>query len=130
MRSSDYQEKLVIGTAHESMRMQFPWTLIRVGGARSGARTGLHLIILAYHSCQLCKKTSVRFCFGGPTGASIVGAERKNFENMESLDRWKWHFQSLLYLIHTSFGSFYLDIQNHIVEYPRGCMKSIFGLIA
>ena len=23
MRSSDYQEKLVIGTAHESMRMQF-----------------------------------------------------------------------------------------------------------
>jgi hypothetical protein len=50
---------------------------------------------------------------------------RKKFENMESLDRWKWHFQSLLYLIHTNFGSFYLDIQNHIVEYPRvqGCMK-------
>ena len=47
--------------------------------------------------------------------------ERKKFENMESLDRWKWHFQSLL--IHTSFGSFYLDIQNHTVEYPRvrGC---------
>jgi hypothetical protein len=26
--------------------------------------------------------------------------------------------QSLLNLIHTSFGSFSLDIQNHIVEYP------------
>jgi hypothetical protein len=25
----------------------------------------------------------------------MVGAERENFEN---LDRWKWHFQSLLYL--------------------------------
>jgi hypothetical protein len=56
----------------------------------------------------------VRFCFGGPR----VGAERENFENMESLDCWKWHFQSLLYPIHTSFRSFYLDIQNHIVEYP------------
>ena len=52
----------------------------------------------------------VRFCFGGPTprGATMVGGERKIFENMESLDRWKWHFQSLLYLIHTSFGRFYL----------------------
>ena len=38
----------------------------------------------------------------------MVGGERKIFENMESLDRWKWHFQSFLYLIHTSFGSFYL----------------------
>ena len=28
----------------------------------------------------------------------MVGGQRKFFENMESLDRWKWHFQSLLYL--------------------------------
>ena len=28
----------------------------------------------------------------------MVGAEQGNFENFESLDRWKWHFQSLLYL--------------------------------
>ena len=48
----------------------------------------------------------------------LGGAERKKFENIESLDRWKCHFQSLLYLIHTGFGSFCLDIQNHIVEYP------------
>ena len=48
--------------------------------------------------------------FWGPRqrGATMVGGERKMFENMEPLDRWKWHFQSLLYLIHTSFGSFYL----------------------
>ena len=52
---------------------------------------------------------------GGSQGAPIVGAAS---ENMESLDRWKWHFQSLLKLIHTNFGSFSLDIQNHIVEYP------------
>ena len=58
-------------------------------------------------------------------GAIIVGAVLKNFENMESLDRWKWHFQSLLYLIHTSFGGFYLDIQNHIVEYPQGCINEV-----
>ena len=44
-------------------------------------------------------------------GAIIVGAELKNFENMES--------------IHTSFGGFYLDIQNHIVEYPRGCINEV-----
>jgi hypothetical protein len=49
-------------------------------------------------------------------GAIIVGAELKNFENMESLDRWKWHLQSLLYLIHTSFGGFYLDIQNILLN--------------
>ena len=76
-----------------------------------------HLIIPPYnHSCQLWKK-NIREILGG--------AERKNFENMESLDCWKCHFESLLYLIHTCFGSFYLDIQNHIVEYPRvrGCMK-------
>jgi hypothetical protein len=35
----------------------------------------------------------VRFALGGPRGATIVGAERKIFENMGSLDRWKWHFQ-------------------------------------
>ena len=29
----------------------------------------------------------------------MVGAERENFENFESLDRWKWHFQSLLFAI-------------------------------
>ena len=54
----------------------------------------------------------------------MLAPSGKNVENMLSLDRWKWDFQSLLYLIHTSFGSFYLDIQNHIVEYPRvrGCM--------
>ena len=54
----------------------------------------------------------------------MLAPSGKNFENMLSLDRWKRDFQSLLYLIHTSFGSFYLDIQNHIVEYPqvRGCM--------
>ena len=52
----------------------------------------------------------------------MVGGERNIFENMESLDRWKWHFQSLLYLIHTSFGNFIYIKQNHIVEYPRGCM--------
>jgi hypothetical protein len=28
----------------------------------------------------------------------MVGAEQGNFENFESLDRWKWLFQSLLYL--------------------------------
>jgi hypothetical protein len=28
----------------------------------------------------------------------MVGAEQGNFEKFESLDRWKWHFQSLLYL--------------------------------
>ena len=28
----------------------------------------------------------------------MVGAEQGNFEHFESLDRWKWHFQSLLYL--------------------------------
>jgi hypothetical protein len=27
----------------------------------------------------------------------MVGAEQGNFENFESLDRWKWLFQSLLY---------------------------------
>ena len=41
MRSSDYQEKLVIGTAHASMRMQFSLDPYPRGGARSGARTGL-----------------------------------------------------------------------------------------
>jgi hypothetical protein len=29
----------------------------------------------------------------------MVGAEKGNFENFESLDRWKWHFQSLLFAI-------------------------------
>ena len=47
-------------------------------------------------------KTSVRFCLGGGGGGheapTVVGAERENVENMEYLDRWKWHFQSLLYL--------------------------------
>jgi hypothetical protein len=28
----------------------------------------------------------------------MVGAEQGNFESFESLDRWKWHFQSLFYL--------------------------------
>jgi hypothetical protein len=28
----------------------------------------------------------------------MVGAEQGNFEHFESLDRWKWHFQRLLYL--------------------------------
>jgi hypothetical protein len=28
----------------------------------------------------------------------MVGAGQGNFENFESLDHWKWHFQSLLYL--------------------------------
>ena len=28
----------------------------------------------------------------------MIGAEQGNFENFGSLDRWKWHFQSLLYL--------------------------------
>ena len=28
----------------------------------------------------------------------MVGAEQGNFEYSESLDRWEWHFQSLLYL--------------------------------
>ena len=50
----------------------------------------------------------------------MLAPSGKIFENMLSLDRWKWDFQSLLYLIHTSFGSFYLDIQNHIRV--RGCM--------
>ena len=61
------------------------------------------------------KKTSVRFCFGWPT------RRHHGWRRAEI-----WHFRSLIYLIHTSFGSFYLDIQNHIVEYPRvrGCMYS------
>jgi hypothetical protein len=29
----------------------------------------------------------------------MVGAEQGNFENIESLVRWKWHFQSLLFLL-------------------------------
>jgi hypothetical protein len=28
----------------------------------------------------------------------MVVAEQGNFETFESLDRWKWHFQGLLYL--------------------------------
>jgi hypothetical protein len=28
----------------------------------------------------------------------MVGAEQGNFENFESLDCWKWHFQSLFLL--------------------------------
>jgi hypothetical protein len=28
----------------------------------------------------------------------MIGAEQGNVENFESLDRWKWHIQSLLYL--------------------------------
>jgi hypothetical protein len=79
-----------------------------------------HLIILPYHSCQLWKINTREILLWGPTRRRA-----EKIENMESLDRWKWHFQSLLYLIHQRFGSFYLDIQNHIVEYPRvrGCMK-------
>ena len=29
----------------------------------------------------------------------MVGAEHGNFENFESLNCWKWHFQSLLFAI-------------------------------
>ena len=29
---------------------------------------------------------------------NLVGTEQGNFENFESPDRWKWHFQSLLSL--------------------------------
>ena len=64
--------------------------------------------------------------WGTHEAPTIVGAELKNFENMESSEHFQRHFQSLLYLIHTCFGGgFYLDIQNHTVEYPRaqGCMK-------
>jgi hypothetical protein len=32
-----------------------------------------------------------------PRGATMVGAEQENFETMKSLDRWKWHFQSLVW---------------------------------
>jgi hypothetical protein len=52
---------------------------------------------------------------GMPLVCALVGTWRLRH-------RWKWHFQSLLYLIHTSFGNFIYIKQNHIVEYPRGCM--------
>jgi hypothetical protein len=34
-----------------------------------------------------------------PPGTTMVGTEQGNFENSESLDRRKWHFQSLLFAI-------------------------------
>ena len=53
----------------------------------------------------------------------MVGGERKIFQNMGSLNRWKWHFQSLLYTLYTQVLVAFIYIkQNHIVEYPRGCM--------
>jgi hypothetical protein len=57
----------------------------------------------------------------------MVGAKRTFFENMESLARsLEMAFSRVFYTVYTqfSFGSFYLDRQNHIVEYPRvqGCM--------
>ena len=39
----------------------------------------------------------------------MVGAERKIFENLESQDRRKWRFQSLLYLFrHEEFPPHFL----------------------
>jgi hypothetical protein len=52
----------------------------------------------------------------------MVGGERKIFENMESLDRWKWHFQSFYTLYTEVWVAFIYIKQNHIVEYQRGCM--------
>jgi hypothetical protein len=40
----------------------------------------------------------------------MVGAEQGNFENLESLDRWKWHFQSLLYLFGIMICEFVLFV--------------------
>jgi hypothetical protein len=40
----------------------------------------------------------------------MVGAEQGNFENIESLDNWKRHFQSLLYLFGIMICEFMLFV--------------------
>jgi hypothetical protein len=56
------------------------------------------------------EKTSVRFCFGWPTRNHHSWCRAENMESLEMA------FSEFYIPIHTSFGSFYLDIQNHIVN--------------
>jgi hypothetical protein len=60
-----------------------------------------------------------------PRSATMVGTERGNFENFVSLNRRKWHFQSLLYLFSNLINSFIMICESMLSVSQDGLLREM-----